>query len=268
MRGKLVSVVLVAAFAAVLGGCASVNRPIAAASPGDQLRIAQLRYDNRDYTEAINLLQQFIQYNAQSPDLDRAHFLLGMCYVQRKEWPLSAGEFVIITSDFPDSPQLADAHYWLGVSYWRQSRPAAYDQDATLRANAQWQRFLNLYPDHPKAAEARGFHAEGRARLAEKAIKNGRLYVVLKHWKPALVYFDEVIKDYADTPWIDWALVGRGEALRGMQRTDEARAALEEALPRLKDAEAKEKAQKILEDMPPGPPGTPGAAPSADGNPG
>jgi len=246
-------------------GCASVDRPLAPASPQDQLQIAQMRYDHRDYTEAITLLQAFIQYNAQSPDLDRAHFMLGMCHVQRKEWPLAATEFMVVTTDFPDSPMLADAHYWLGVSYWRQSRPAAYDQDATRRSIAQWQRFLNLYPDHPRAAEGRDFLLQARTRLAEKSIKNARLYVVLKYWRGALVYFDEVVNDYADTPWFDWALVGRAEALRGQGDVAEARAALEQAMPRLKDAEAKARAEELLHDLPPVP--APGV-PAADGNPG
>ena len=252
--------------AAVLAvsGCSSVDRPLAPATPQDQLRIAQLRYEHRDYAEAITLLLQYVQYHAQSPDLDQAHFLLGMTYVQRKEWPLAATEFNIITTDFPDSPRLPDAHYWLGKAYWEQTRPAAYDQDPTRRSIAQWTRFLNLYPDHPKAAEARDFLGQGRARLAEKAVKNGRLYVVLKQYKPAMIYFDEVVKDYSDTPWVDWARVGRAEALRGQKKVAEARVALEQALPQLKDGAARARAEEILKKLPP----AAAPAPAADGNPG
>lgn len=250
---------------ALAAGCSSVNRPLAPATPEDQLRIARLRYENRDYVEAITLLNGYIQYRPDAPDLDEAHFLLGMAHVQRKEWPLSAGEFVIVTSDFPDSPRLPDAHYWLGVSYWRQSRPAPYDQDPTRRALSQWQRFLALYPDHPKAAEARTLREEGRARLAEKSLRNARLYVKLKHYRPAVVYFDEIIADYADTRWIDWARVGRAEALIGQKKLAEARGALEQALPGIKDAEAKRRAEELLRRLP----ATPSVpAPAADGTPG
>lgn len=267
MRPIVVRRILAALSLAVVvaTGCSSVDRPLAPATPQDQLRIAQLRYEHRDYAEAITLLQQYIQYHAQSPDLDQAHFLLGMAYWQRKEWPLAAGEFLVLTSDFPDSPRLPDAHYWLGISYWRQSRPALYDQALTTRSIAQWQRFLDLYPDHPKAAEARDFHAQGRARLAEKSLKNARLYVKLKQYKPALIYFDEVIRDHADTPWIDWARVGRGEALMGQKKVAEARAALESALPQLKDGAARARAEELLRKLPPA--AAPGPAPAADGNP-
>jgi outer membrane protein assembly factor BamD len=250
---------------ALAAGCSSVNRPLAPASPEDQLRIARLRYDNRDYAEAITLLNGYIQYRPDAPDLDEAHFLLGMAHVQRKEWPLAAGEFVVVTSDFPDSPRLPDAHYWLGVSYWRQSRPAPYDQDPTRRALSQWQRFLALYPDHPKAEEARALRAEGRARLAEKSLRNARLYLVLKHFRPAVVYFDEVIADYADTPWVDWARVGRAEALRGQNKLSEARLSLEQALPGLKDREARSRAEELLRELPAA---SSAPAPSADGTPG
>jgi outer membrane protein assembly factor BamD len=257
---RLVPAALLAA--ALAAACASVDRPLAPATPEDQLRIARLRYDNRDYAEAITLLNGYIQYRPDAADLDEAHFLLGMAHVQRKEWPLAAGEFVVVTSDFPDSPRLPDAHYWLGLSYWRQSRAAPYDQDPTRRALSQWQRFLALYPDHPRAAEARGYQLEGRSRLAEKALRNGRLYLTLKQYGPAIIYFDEVIEEFPDTRWVDWARVGRAEALRGQKKTSEARLGLEQALPGLKDPEARAKAEELLRKLPSSP------APAADGAPG
>jgi outer membrane protein assembly factor BamD len=252
---------------ALAAGCSSVNRPLAPATPEDQLRIARLRYENRDYVEAITLLNGYIQYRPDAPDLDEAHFLLGMAHVQRKEWPLAAGEFVVVTGEFPDSPRLSDAHYWLGVSYWRQARPAPYDQAPTVRAISQWQRFLALYPDHPKAAEARVLREEGRSRLAEKSLRNARLYLKLKHYRPAIVYFDEVIADYADTRWIDWARVGRAQALIGQNKPAEARRELEQALPGLKEAGARQRAEELLRKLPALPP-TPATAPAADGAPG
>jgi len=234
-----------------LAGCAGADRPIAAASPADQLRIARMRYDRKEYGEAIELLNGYIQFRADAPDLDEAHFLLGMCHVQQRAWPLATGEFIVVTSDYSDSPRLPDAHYWLGVSYWRQARPALYDQDPTRRALAQWNRFLQLYPDHPRADEARAMQQEGRDRLAEKAIKNGRLYMTLKQWSPGLYYFDEIIREYPESKWVDWARVGRGEALGGLRRRDEAVAELEGVRASTKDDEVRRHAEEKLKKLPP-----------------
>jgi outer membrane protein assembly factor BamD len=245
-----------------LSGCGSANRPVAAATPQDQLRLAQLRYDRREYLEAIELAKGYIQFRAGASDLDEAHFLLGMCYVQRKEWPLAAGEFLIVASEFSDSPRAGDAHYWLGTSYWKQARGPQFDQDYTRRAIAQWDRFLQLYPDHPKAEEARAVRLEGRARLAEKALRNGNLYVTLKHWDPARYYFNLVLHDYSDTKWVDAARVGIAATYRGTGQFAEARAVLEDALPAMTDPEAKHKAEELLKKLPPAPPPPPAASDS------
>ncbi len=72
--------------------------------------------------------------------------------------------------------------------------------------------------------------------------------------------------DSASTPCIYWARVGGGEARRGQQRWAEARAALETALPQLKDKDARDRAEELLRKLPPAAAVPP--APAADGNPG
>jgi len=232
--------------AIVVSGCASGGgHALAPAAGADQLRVAQLRYDRHEYTGAIELLKGYLQYQTGAGDLDQAHFLLGMCYVQDKDWPMAATEFGLVTTDFADSPRAADAHYWLALSYWKQSHPAAYDQEMTRRAIAQVDRFLALYPGHPKAAEAQQIKRDGRARLAEKAIKNGRLYLKLRQFTPARYYFAQVQKDYADTPWVEQARVGEAEALFGLGQKDAARQMLGGDDATWNDLDAKQRAAAL-----------------------
>jgi len=233
--------------ALVLGGCASGggHSSVPAAGP-DQLRVAQLRYDRREFSTAVDLLKGYLQYQSGAGDLDQAHFLLGMCYVQQKDWPMAATEFNEVTTEFGDSPHAADAHYWLALSYWKQSHDAPYDQDMTRRAIDQVDRFLALYPGHPKAAEAQGIKQQGRNRLAEKALRNGRLYLKLKEFAPARYYFQEVQKDFADTPWLEQARVGEAEALLGLGHKDEARQILGGEGATWNDGDAKKRAAALL----------------------
>ena len=133
---------IVAAFlvAVLVSGCATGGgRPLAPAASTDQLRVAKQRYEQHDYAEAVELLKGYIQFQSGASDLDEAHFLLGMSYVKRQEWPLAATEFSILSTDFQDSARLPDAQYWLGLSYWKQSKSAPYDQDMTRRAIAQFE---------------------------------------------------------------------------------------------------------------------------------
>ena len=160
-------------FALLASGCATGGgRPLAPAASNDQLRVAKQRYEQKDYTEAIELLKGYIQFQSGASDLDEAHFLLGMCYVKRQEWPLAATEFSILSTDFQDSQRFADAQYWLGVSYWKQSRSAPYDQDMTRRAIAQFDRFLSLFPDHPQVDRAaRSDHRRRHPRRSQSELR-------------------------------------------------------------------------------------------------
>jgi outer membrane assembly lipoprotein YfiO len=228
-------------------GCATGGgRPLAPASGPDQLRVAKQRYDQHQYADAVELLKGYLQYQTGAPDLDEAHFLLGMCYFKREEWPLAATEFQVLVTDFADSPRLADAHYWLGESYWKQSRGAPYDQDMTRRAMAQFDRFLTLFPDHPQAATIKQRRLTARDRLAEKAFRNGRLYLKLRYWSPALYYFRDVVRaDYPETRWAERSLAGEASALHGLGKIDEARSTLASGMGALTDPEAKKSAEEM-----------------------
>ena len=251
---RLARYALITGLALLALGCATGGgRPLAPSSGHDQLRVARLRYDQKQYSDAIELLKGYVQFQSGAPDLDEAHFLLGMCYIKREEWPLAATEFQVLTTDFNDSPRMGDANYWLGIAYWRQTRSAPYDQDMTRRAIGQFDRLLTLYPDHPQADEARKLRQEGRNRLAEKSYKNGRLYVKLRYWSPALYYFELVRKDYPESSWSEHALNGQAEALYGLGRVPEARELLETNLPRVTDPEARRRAYELLKKFGPGP---------------
>ena len=254
------------ALALLASGCATGGgRPLAPAAANDQLRVAKQRYEAHDWTEAIELLKGYIQFQNGAPDLDEAHFLLGMCYVKRAEWPLAQTEFQILSTDFQDSPRLADAQYWLGLTYWKQSRGAPYDQDNTRRAIAQFERFLTLFPEHPQAGEVRTFRLAARDRLAEKAFRNGKLYMKLKYWDPARYYFHLARNDFPETKWAERALAGEVSALLMIGRTEEARALLEGNVAALTDVEAKKKAEEVRKKLPPPAGGAPAPSPAAGG---
>ncbi len=246
IRLRFMAFATLAMLALLAAGCATGGgRPLAPASGPDQLRVAKQRFDQRQYVDAIELLKGYLQFQSGAPDLDEAHFLLGMSYFRRDEWPLAATEFTVLITDFADSPRLADAHYWLAQSYWKQTRPAPYDQDMTRRAMAQFERFVSLFPDHPQAGEARQLRLSARDRLAEKACRNGRLYVKLRRWKPALYYFQLVRSDFPESRWAERALAGQAEALVGLNRKPEACSVLDMGIPALTDAEARRGAEEV-----------------------
>src|SRR5262249_33886284 len=144
-----------------------------------------------------------------------------------KEWPSAVTEYLIVINQFADSPFVPDARYYLGLSCWNESRPSPYDQDYTQRALTEFERFLELYPDHPRAEEVRRARAQARDRLAKKDYENGRIYLKLSQLDPALFYFRQVQSLYPESNWVSWAKLGEASVYVKRERWDDAEPVLE-----------------------------------------
>ena len=81
-------------------------------------------------------------------------------------------------------------------------------REATERAIAEWERYLQNYPGHWQNEPARERILVCRTRLADKLMRTGALYLKLSLPSPARRYFQMVATDYRDTVWVPEAELG------------------------------------------------------------
>jgi outer membrane protein assembly factor BamD len=231
-------------------GCGGGGGPTLEPTPQveDQLSQARAAVERKDYRRAEELLKGYLDLNPVSRDAGEAHYLLGLIHHRRGEWPLAATEFAILINQFPDDARAPDGRYYLALAFWRQARPAPYDQEYTRRALAEFERFLALYPDHPRAEEARRWRSEARDRLAKKAYENGRLYYKLGYQQPARLYFAEVRESYADTRWFAPALLLEAKSWAKEENWERARAVAQELLAANPRPDVAREARHIVEE--------------------
>ena len=89
---------------------------------------------------------------------------------------------------------------------------ADFEQEFTLKALEQWMAYRRDAPEHWLAGQALTRIAECRARLATKLYRTGDLYVKLKEYAPAKIYFKNVMTQYSDTPVYGDAILGMAVA--------------------------------------------------------
>jgi outer membrane protein assembly factor BamD len=215
------------ALAVALAGCAATVEPPLVGS-GDSLDHARRLMDRRDYLGASEWLTGYVNSHAGSADVDEAIYLLGDCRLRGKEYAMAQVEFERLLRDYPESDSNAAGSFRLGEAMQKQSRMEDFDQEFTVRALEQYQRYLREYPGHWLNPEAEKRVAELRSQLAKKLIDTGDLYLKLSYVRAARVYYERVWTDYADTPRVGEAEIGlaRCDALLG--KRDEAIAALKE----------------------------------------
>jgi outer membrane protein assembly factor BamD len=217
LRRRLASLLL----PLVLAGCGAGLLP-AIHSEAERLSVARSLHDRGEFAAAAELLKLYVSANAGAADVDQAIYLLGHCYLKTKEWTLASGEFDRLLRDYPESDSGAAARFGLAEAEFAQSRPVDFDQEYTLKAMGDWERYLRDYPGHWQNGEATARILTCRTRLADKLVRTGVLYLQLKLPEPARVYFRKVTLEYPDTVWVPEAELGLAMCDARQGRRDEA----------------------------------------------
>jgi outer membrane protein assembly factor BamD len=196
----------------IAAGCGAPLQEVGAGGVASYER-GKAAFDREDWTDAIADLKAYVEQYPGTENTDDALFYLGQSYFRIKDYVLAAAQFDRLTRDFPTSPYHPDALYQLARTDDLQSRPAPLDQTETMRAIARYRDFLELYPEHPSADEARKRLQALNDRLAEKRVRNGRLYLKLDQYDAAAHYLERAIAEYPESPWACEARIHLSEVL-------------------------------------------------------
>jgi len=206
----------------VLAGC-SRKPPLNLFDEEQSYSALVQQYNDGDYQDAVDGLNFYTLNFSGSGKVDSAQFLLGQAQFKLKEYLVAAASFEELINRFPSSPLVADAMYMIGESYWKMSPKYNLDQEYTDRAVNALQSFIEFYPEQTeKVNSATALILLCREKLAHKTYHSGLIYLKMKDYAAAAIYFRDVMELYYDTTWKVSAQYQLGMALMGDKLYDEA----------------------------------------------
>jgi outer membrane protein assembly factor BamD len=104
-----------------------------------------------------------------------------------------------------------------------ESPVAILDQENTLLAIDEFNRFIDNYPQSPLVSEAQKKIEELTAKLAHKEYLNAELYKKQGHYESALIYYRDIIDKYPRTVWADYSILGIGDVFFKQQEYSKAK---------------------------------------------
>lgn len=165
--------------------------------PADELyRIGVQRFEQHDWTKAIETLQRFLFQDPGHQNADSAQYLIGESYFQQKQYLTAANEFLRLAQNRPAGPLADDARYRACEAYYELSPRPELDQEYTEEAIDQCQSVVLLYPQSPLAAEAAERRHELTDKLARKQYLNAIYYYKRHAYDSALVYLKHLLANY------------------------------------------------------------------------
>lgn len=208
----------------VVAACAKPFLP-ARIQPSTALYEASLReYEAGNWDNAILGFEKLtLDLPARDTLLSRSHWYLGMAHFRNKQYILAGQSLQRLTEAFPDDSLADDALFEAGRSYrhlWR--RPVLDPQYGQL-AITTFRTLLALYPNSDKAAEANAEIARLEQMFATKDYEVGMHYLRRRAYDSAIIYFQDVVANYPNTPRARDAYLRLAEAFSAIRYREDAR---------------------------------------------
>ena len=230
---------------------------------------ALAHYNKKDYEDAALELEPALFTSRATALEDDVLFLLGQSYYKSKQYLLAIDMYTRLLQQVPSSPYARQSQFQLARSHEQLSTHFELDHEHTLLAIQQFAAFIDLYPARDvvqvaadvemyrellkvnqsneeyrtrfalaqaeqESGQSQSYAEKAIVRLREKLGKNSFFiacqYIQLKKYKAAGIYYDEVIRRFADTSFLDPAWKGKIDALIKREKWYEAGQVLERYL--------------------------------------
>lgn len=199
-------------FLIVFAGCSS-SVDTTNMTADDRLAYAIKLYNEEDYLEAVNELQALLLQYPGSTISDDAQFYLAKTRFARQEYIMAAFEFSKLIKNMPASEFVPESQFMLAESYYELSPDYTLDQKYTKKAIQEYQAFIDFFPSNQKVADAEKKISELNEKLAKKDFTIAQIYEKLDYLKAAVIYYDDVIDTYHDTPYAKSAMYNKIKVL-------------------------------------------------------
>lgn len=252
---------------------------------------ALAEYGKGDYEDAIVELEPVMFTSRGSALEDDVLFLLGQSFYKSKQYLLAIDIYTRLLQQVPSSVYIQQTQFQLAKSHEKLSTHFELDHEHTEKAIQQFSLYLNMYASGPDSAQAAGnvsryrelmatdpanssyreryvlaqAEAENadsrqyaeraigilREKLAKKVYFIAHQYIQLRKYKAAGIYYDEVIRHYSDTSYLEPALRGRINVLIKRKKWFEAGQALDQYLQAYPDrsAQMQDERDKIMKNF-------------------
>lgn len=196
-------------------------------SDQDLLRSAEVQLQRRRYDEARKDLQRLMNQYPESELLAVARLASARTLYLEKKYDEARAEYLRFLELHPQHERGDEAHYYLGMAYFRQADSPDRDQTFTRKAMEEFDIILSQMPDSQYAADARERTATARNKLAEKELYVGTFYFHRGNYAAAVGRLSSVLTQYGGSGFDDQALYYLAESLWRLEQKDEARAAFQ-----------------------------------------
>jgi outer membrane protein assembly factor BamD len=150
---------------------------------------------------AIEVYEAVVKNGPYSKVAIAAQFRIGLVYEKEGDYLAAVHAYEKLLERYPKDPLAESAQFEMGCAYKKESQRSEYDQNAANQAAAAFSDFLLRYPGSDKAPLAQEYLTALKEEQAQGLYNIGSFYEKNKHYKAALIYYNDVIEKDPGSNW-------------------------------------------------------------------
>ena len=203
-------------------------------------------FESKKYTRSLDEFNSIILNDRGSKLAVEARFYQGESNFELEQYNEAISSYEKFMQYSSDLAKVEYVKFKICKSYFNLSTTYSRDQENNEFAFMKLQYFIDEFPNSTFIAETEEMLQLLRERKAQKVYETGRLYLKLKEYDSAIIYFNDVVENYYDTQFSDKARVSIIFFYMLQDKTDDAKKYYEINKNKFQDESIKKEAEEIL----------------------
>src|SRR5687767_11665306 len=185
--------------AIVLSSCGGLTKILKSPDPEYKLRMAELYYAKKKYSQAQILYEDVMPYFKTGKEFEDIYYKYAYAAYYQADYLNAENLFKSFLEIFPNSPRAEEADYMRAYTFYKQSPKPELDQTNTIKAMGLMQTFINTHPGSERNKEANEIIEIARAKLEVKEYQSAQLYYDLGQFRAAGVAFTSLMNSFPES---------------------------------------------------------------------
>jgi outer membrane protein assembly factor BamD len=200
----------------MLVSCSEYQKVLKSTDTGEKYKLAEELYNQaivedskKKFRKALRVLEQIVPEYRGKPQGEKLSFLYADTYYHLGDNQTAGYQFERFVASYPKSDKVEEATFKGARSYYFDSPSSNLDQEETVKAIGELQKYIDKYPNGEFLDQANDYTTELRVKLEKKAYDIAKQYHHTENYKSAIVVFDNFILDYPGSPFREAAFYYR-----------------------------------------------------------
>lgn len=184
-----------------LAGCSKYEKVLKGTDAELQYKTALEYYGKKKYSKAQRLFERCLPVYRVTQRADSLGYYLSDCYFHTSSYVLAGYSFDQLVQNYPRSGFAEESMFMSAYCLYKASPRPSLDQDYTLKAISGFERFVELYPQSGRMAEANTLLKELYGKILTKSYKGAWQYYWQRNYRAAVAALKHSLLEYPTTPY-------------------------------------------------------------------